>query len=164
MESKSVLASKIEVGSVGMFIVTDKFKNEAKDLIGINLFMAENFMRWVIDPLKDKRLNLISPVLLDKIYFKGGVEQKNFIIEAKSIYVKTFVPILWKMLWEQHNGEKGNLLVNGSANRFHVQLENGRDISVQASFVYKCWVLGAWEELVFDERFFNNCCFFKQVS
>ena len=162
------LMAEILIPEVKKFIVSDKFQHRAKDEMGIKTYLYDNFASWIINPMKGEKVSLAAPLKLEKFKLEKAMHDTEIQKELGNpgpIHITQFLPLLWTMLVKQANGEEGDLLVNGYANIFHVELENGPVVAVDAFWfaVDREWILDAYE-LDYVYGWDDGRCFFSPAS
>lgn len=139
---------EIIIGNVAEFVVGEKFQYRAKDKVGIQLWISDNFMNWLIKPIKNKKVSLTEGKKLEKLSLVKPMHDTEIQIELQNlnlIAVEIFLPLLWNMLSLQKNGEEkeDGLLTNGYANIFHVKLEDKSVVAVDVHWSDDEWDLDA---------------------
>src|SRR3990172_7753848 len=162
------LMAEILIPEVKKFIVSDKFQHRAKDEMGIKTYLYDNFASWIINPMKGEKVSLAAPLKLEKFKLEKAMHDTEIQKELGNpgpIHITQFLPLLWTMLVKQANGEEGDLLVNGYANIFHVELENGPVVAVDAFWFAgdREWILDAYE-LDYVYGWDDGRCFFSPAS
>lgn len=139
---------EVPIPEVEEFTVQD-FYQDTKDTPGamIKISMNNNFKKWILDPLKNRKLCL-PPSTLDK-YF---VQEYNVSpIQIQSDFsTKPIIPIekllaqIKGMIENQPKGKSklDGLIVDCNNNVFHADLsEIGKNEIIE---IYVCWFMGHW--------------------
>lgn len=163
-----VFITEIFVGNVTEFIVRDKFQHRAKDKVGIQLYFGDDFTNLVLNSMKNKKVSLANGLILKKFSLLKSIhdtEIQNELQNPKPIDVEIFLPLIWKMMLSQKNGEvkENGLLNNGYTNIFHVKLEDNHVVVVNMFWDGKEWYFGAGE-LGCAGRWFAGRAFFTLAT
>ncbi len=130
------------------FVVWDRFQPRAEDKVSISLRFGGNFINWILNPMKMKKVSLVNGLKLKKFSLlksMNDTEIQNELQNPKPIDVEIFLPLIWAMMLSQKNGEvkENGLLNNGYANIFHVKLDDNRVVAVSVFWHTSGWRLGA---------------------
>jgi hypothetical protein len=135
-----VFSSTIEVRSVEKFIVSDYYKQ------GIHLSMSDDFLRWIVNPLKEVTISLSSS-LLEKYELVSNADPSkidfDFEEDQPPVLPATIFLAQLKALLEGVKGVRGLNTGNDGINVFKVSLGD----SIVLIYVYEeygCWMLDAF--------------------
>ncbi len=140
---------EVPIPEVKEFTVQD-FYRDTKDIPGsdIKISVNDNFKKWILDPLKNKKLCL-PPSTLDK-YFVQEYNVSSIQIQS-DFSVKPIIPIkqllsqIKGMIENQPKGDfkaDGLTVENNNNNVFHADLsEIGKNEIIE---IYVCWFMGHW--------------------
>lgn len=157
--------SSVTIKKTEEFVVGQKFQHRKKDETGIQTYIWDSFRDRVLNPMRDRKVKLSKNRKLDKLRLLKDRHDTEMQAEVghKPFKVAEFLPMLWSMLSEQKNGEEGFLLTNGCANIFHVELEDGSVVAVNAYWGGGEWGLGAFG-LDFNPRWDADYCLFVPAT
>lgn len=155
LKSNSKLIEKFAELIVG---VSKTFFTEAK-----NFFFGSNFKNWILSSITDsipvyngKHQKYTLPKSMNDTEIQNATGNK------KPFTIPEFFGLIHSLIVKQLNGEDGELLNNGYANIFHVELSDGTVVAVYVSWDSddREWGFGA-SEFDFDRWLGGTCAFVR---
>jgi len=134
---------QIKLSKVEEFIVGDFFEELSENGIRLRFDKENNFLNWIVNPMKKMKLSLIESVLYDYQLIEKADDtdmQSYFLPQKPIISVRIFLPQLKALLEDQLNykpKEYGLDTKDGNTNLFNVDLSGISDNRVVAVRVRK---------------------------
>lgn len=129
----------------------------------VKLWLGDNFKNWILSKMPES----FEPPKSVKHILPRSMADKEIISEYKIrpySSVSELLSVIYDKIIKQPNGEEGELLNNGYANIFYVQLEGARVVAVDVDWdsANRGWGLGAYG--LVDRRWFDGPCVFSAAD